>query len=334
MGIRGWTLEMMAEVIGIGLGGLSRWIDRQSQEQREPTMRGRPQVMSAEVKEQIRACYVEHYRQWGPRVLASWAEREGLGRYHPDTIARAIEDLKDPPEENPKPRRYEITLPGAMWSEDGAGFREQGKKKELLVLQDECSRFKPNWRLASGPAKASDVAGYLEEAFEKYGPPLVLKHDGDAIFHEREVTELLDRYDVVSLTNPSHYPPFNGKKERSIRDIKSYERAVRRHTRGTRLWERLAKAIHDLNDQRPRPVLGGRTAREVFSGTPSILLPDREAFRKEVEETQETLLGEACSRRGQAAARRKAVEAVLLRYGLFKEMVDMSPKMNAEIVTT
>jgi hypothetical protein len=323
---------MMAEVLGISLGSLSRWIDRQAASRREPAIRGRPERMSTEVKEKIRTCYVEHYRQWGPRVLASRAHREGLGRYHPDTIARVIEDLKDPPEPKPKPRRYEITVPGAMWSEDGAGFRERGRKKELLVLQDECSRFKTNWRLASGPATATDVVDYLKEAFEKYGPPLVLKHDGDAIFHERQVTDLLDRYDVVSLTSPSHYPPFNGKKERSIRDIKSYERAVRRHTRRTRLWERLAKAIGDLNDERPRPVLGGRTAREVFAGDSS-MLPDRQTFRKEVRELETTLLGEACSRRGQAAVRRKAVEAVLLRYGLFKEMVVMSPKLNAEIAT-
>lgn len=323
---------MMAEVLGIGLASLSRWMIRQSQENRAPAIRGRPQSMSAEVREKIRACYVEHYRQWGPRVLAGWAHREGLGRYHPDAIARAIEDLKDPPEEKPKPRRYEITLPGVMWSEDGTGFREQGRKKELLVLQDECSRFKTNWRLANGPAKAADVLAYLEEAFEKYGPPLVLKQDGDAIFHKREVTDLLDRYDVVGLTSPSRYPPFNGKKERSMRDIKSYERAVRRHTRGTALCERLAKAIGDLNDERPRPVLCGHTAREVFMGD-SNMLPDRKTFRKEVRDLENTLLGEACSRRGQAAARRKAVEAVLLRYGLFKEMVDMSPKKNAEIVT-
>jgi transposase InsO family protein len=323
---------MMAEVMGIGLGSLCRWIDRQSRENRQPAIRGRPQKMSTEAKETVRACYVEHYRQWGPRVLAAWACRKGLGRYHPDTIARAIEDLKELPEEKPKPRRYEITLPGVMWSEDGTGFREQGRKKELLVLQDECSRFKTNWRLANGPAKAADVVDYLEEAFEKYGPPLVLKHDGDAIFHDRDVTELLDRYDVVSLTSPSRYPPFNGKKERSIRDIKSYERAIRRHTRRTRLWERLAKAIHDLNDHRPRPVLGGRTAREVFVGDSS-MLPERKTFRKEVGELEKTLLGEACSRRAQAAARRKAVEAVLLRYGLFKEMVDMSPEKNAEIAT-
>jgi hypothetical protein len=323
---------MMAEVLGIGAGSFSRWQSRQSQGNQEPAIRGRPQVVRSEAREKIRVCYVEHYRQWGPSVLASWALRQGLGRYHPDTIARVIEDLKDPPEEKPKPRRYEITVPGVMWSEDGAGFRERGRKKELLVLQDECSRFKTNWRLAIGPATGAAVVEYLEEAFKKYGAPLVLKQDGDAIFHEKEVTELLDRYEVLSLTSPSRYPPFNGKKERSIRDIKSYERAMRRHTTGTTLEERLAEAIHDLNDERPRPVLCGRTAREVFEED-STRLPDRGVFRKEVEEIEKNLLGMACSRRGQAAARRKAVESVFLRYGLFKEMADVSPKLSTEIVT-
>jgi len=323
---------MMAEVFGIGLGSLSRWIDRQSQGTREPAKRGRPERMSAQVKEKIRICYVEHYRQWGPRVLSIWAVREGLGRYHPDTIARVIEDLKDPPEEKPKPRRYEITSPGVMWSEDGAGFKERGRKKEFLVLQDECSRFKANCRLAGGPAKASDVQGYLEEAFERYGPPLVLKNDGDTIFHEREVKDLLDRYEVVSLTSPPRYPPFNGKKERSIRDIKGYERAMRRYCRGSSLIDRLTEAIHDLNEDRPRPVLRGRTAREVFEGDRR-KLPERRVFRKEVQEVEDKMLAGACSRRERNTARRKAVEEVLLRYGLFKEMADMSPKLNADILT-
>jgi hypothetical protein len=52
-----------------------------------------------------------------------------------------------------------------------------------------------------------------------------------------------------------------------------------------------------------------------------------------VEEVEKNLLGMACSRRGQAAARRKAVEAVFLRYGLFKELVDVSPESGVKIVT-
>ncbi len=92
------------------------------------------------------------------------------------------------------------------------------------------------------------------------------------------------------LTSPSRYPPFNGKKERSIRDIKSYERAVRRHTTGTTLEERLAEAIGDLNDQRPRPVLRGRTAREWWSNV-SVFLEDRTefAFLRDNDENQAAL---------------------------------------------
>jgi transposase InsO family protein len=288
--------------------------------------------MSAEVKWKLRVCYVNHYKQWGPRVLAAWAKREGLGQYHPSTIASVIKDLKEETEEKVRPRRYEITSPGVMWSEDGTGFKECGRKKELLVLQDECARFKANWRLVRGPAKASDVFNYLQEAFKKYGPPLVLKHDGDSIFHDREVKDLLESYEVVSLTSPPRYPPFNGKKERSIRDIRSYERAKRRHSRGTPLKERLAEAIHDLNEERPRPVLHGLTAREVFEGDRREL-PERRVFRREVKEAEESLRGDACSRRERAAARRKAVELVLSRYGLFKEMADVSTKLNAKTAT-
>jgi hypothetical protein len=62
-------------------------------------------------------------------------------------------------------------------------------------------------------------------------------------------------------------------------------------------------------------------------------LPKRRVFRKEVNEVEESLLGDACSRRERAAARRKAVELILLRYGLFKEMADVSTKLNAKITT-
>jgi len=76
------------------------------------------------------------------------------------------------------------------------------KHMELLALQDECSRFKLNHRLAPGPANARHVYDYLKEAFEKHGPPLVIKHDGDKIFHEKKVIELFEKYDVVALTRP------------------------------------------------------------------------------------------------------------------------------------
>jgi transposase InsO family protein len=323
---------MMADVLGIASASLGRWMARKDQEPSPVTKLGRPQVIPTDVQWKIRSRYVESFKQWGPAVLAKWAERQGYGSYSPSTIARVIDDLRDPPEIKPKPRRYEITTPGVMWSEDGTGFKERGKKKELLVLQDECSRFKPNYRLTDGPAKATDVVEYLREAFGKYGAPLVLKHDGGSIFHEEHVNKLLNEYGVVSLTSPPRYPPFNGKKERSFRDVKGFERAMRRRTRSTTLAERLAAAVHDLNDVRPRPILGGNTAREVFENNIA-QLPNRKTFTKEVEKAEQRLLTLAGTRREQAAARRKAVEEVLSSYGLFEEIAGVSTNLKAVGVT-
>ena len=49
-----------------------------------------------------------------------------------------------------------------------------------------------------------------------------------------------------------------------MRDIKSYERAVRHYGFVSSLSERIEITMQDLNDERPRPMLGGQTAREAL----------------------------------------------------------------------
>jgi transposase InsO family protein len=229
-----------------------------------------------------------------------------------------IADLKPAPaEERQPPRKYEVASPMVMWSEDGTAIRDRSRNRELLVLQDECSRYKTNWRLAYRAAQVPDVLGYLRQAFEQHGAPLVLKHDGDSIFHDEDVKALLDEYCVVELTSPPGYPPFNGKKERSMRDIKSYERALRQHSVGTSLEERIVLSMQDLNEERPRPVLDGRTARDVFE-TRYVALPNRRRFKMHVETIALELAARAGSRKEVENARRKAVIEVLSQYGLLK----------------
>ncbi|MFC1890286.1 hypothetical protein ACFL4G_11070 [Thermodesulfobacteriota bacterium] len=256
----------MADQMGISVQALGAWIRRQEGDTSRPSRRGRPEEVSAHVRWRIRVCYLAHYRQWGPRVLAAWAERKGMGTWCAATMARVIDDLRPEPEPKHKPIRYEISAPMVMWSEDGTGFRDRGKKKELLVVQDEHARFKVNHRLAGGPANEDDVYDYLTEAFDKHGAPLVLKHDNDSIFRNGKIRKLLDDYGVIELFGPTYYPQYNGKQERSMRDIKSYERAMRGHGIRGSLEDRIREAIHDLNEQRPRPVLAGRTAREAMEG--------------------------------------------------------------------
>jgi hypothetical protein len=117
-----------------------------------------------------------------------------------------------------------------------------------------------------------------------------------------------------------------------MRDIKSYERPMRRHgVRGT-LTDRLDVTVHDLNEDRPRPILGGRTAREAYQQDQADL-PSREAFIQEVDRREEERRTAARSRREVAAARRRAVEQALLRYGLMRECSHMSHDFEATVRT-
>jgi hypothetical protein len=202
----------------------------------------------------------------------------------------------------------------------------------LLILQDEHARFKVNHKLVSGPADGEDVIEYLREAFDRYGAPLVLKHDGGGIFHSDGMVQLLNQYQVLDLTGPRSWPQYNGKKERSIRDVKSYERAMRRHGAGGTLRQRVDETILDLNVDRPRPVLSGRTALEVFAHD-RIELPDRQQLRKEVEKVEQRWLDQARSRTERDRARRRAIEEVLLTYKLMNVSGDVSRNYEAESQT-
>ena len=323
---------MMARVLAISPAAVTAWQRRQAEAPWASDRRGRPAVIPAAARKQIRQCYRDHFGEWGPQVLAAWSRRQELGDWSATTIAAVISDLRRPEPTPPPPVRYEIMAPQVMWSEDGTGFRQRGRKQELLAAQDEHARLKLNWRLVRGPAQGADVVSYLQEAFERYGPPLVLKHDGDSIFHEAGVEELLERYGVVPLTSPPGWPGYNGKQERSMRDIKSYERAMRRHGVRGSLSARLSVAMHDLNEERPRPVLGGRTAREAYQES-NIALPDRRVFMAAVDREEQRLLAEATSRRQRRSARRRAIENVLVRDGLMVIVGDVSHDLSSGAAT-
>ena len=324
----------MATVMGVAAKSLKRWTVRQQTGSPDPaSQRGRPEAIPKDLQMKIRTQYLARYKQWGPQVLADWVWRKGWGRYSAGTLARIIADLQPPPEPKEPPRRYVITAPQVMWSEDGTDFKEQRRKREFLILQDECARYKVNTRLVDGPATSGDVYAYLKAAFEKHGPPLVLKHDGGSIFHEEGVEALLEEHHVISLTSPPHYPKFNGKMERTVRDVKSYERAMRPCNPDLALKERLTETIRDLNDERPRPMLGGRTAKEVYEQD-RIPLIERKRFYEEVLQLEHTLIKDAASRQQQRQARQQAVELVLLQHGYMKELADVSTYSRAKRATT
>ena len=92
---------------------------------------------------------------------------------------------------------------------------------------------------------------------------------------------------------------------------------MRRHGVLGSLADRLEATLHDLNNVRPRPMLKGRTAQEVFHQDGG-LLPDRDAFARAVDQREARLRLEAATRQDLDDARRRAVEQLLLDYGLLE----------------
>jgi hypothetical protein len=90
--------------------------------------------------------------------------------------------------------------------------------------------------------------------------------------------------------------------------------------------------MKDLNDDRPRPVLGGRTAREAYNEG-LVPLPDRRMFREEVESRERKLLSLARSRDELRKARRLAIEQTLMCYGLMEIEGDVSHDLLLEVRT-
>ena len=98
----------MGEVLGISRSSLDRWRRRQEKPAADASRSGRPNVIPEAAQHRLRECYADHYYQWGPRVLADWARREGLGNWSPGTIAKVIADLKPEPPPKQPPERYEV----------------------------------------------------------------------------------------------------------------------------------------------------------------------------------------------------------------------------------
>ncbi len=100
-----------------------------------------------------------------------------------------------------------------------------------------------------------------------------------------------------------------------MRDIKSYERAMRKHGDKGSLEARIGATMKDLNDDRPRPVLDGRTAIDAYNEGLN-QLPNRQLFRASVASKEQELLASATSRSEARKAHRKAIEQALWSYGL------------------
>ena len=177
--------------------------------------------------------------------LKEWVSRRDLQNLVAEVRAQKQAEMK----------RVQWLHPNLAWSIDATevtgGFK-------IIPVKDLASRylFTPH---VSPRESGVEIAQYLEILFQEHGAPLFLKRDNGSSFNHHEVDAVLNRYGVLPLNNPPHYPRYNGAMERAIQELKlALENNLLAHCP-----EWIRETVEQIN-HRPRRCLGGQCAADWF----------------------------------------------------------------------
>ena len=175
----------------------------------------------------------------------------------------------------------EWRAPGVVWAMDGTELTGLGDGN-LQTVQDLGSRYKfPP--LAADSLCGEGIAGYLEDLFRHFPPPLFLKRDNGGNQNHVAVNEVLAAYGVIPVNSPRAYPQYNGGIEHAQGE---FQRVLADLAQGKQALpeehlEAYAAAAASVLNHQTRDCLGRRTACDVFTaGRQSAMIDLRE--RKEV----------------------------------------------------
>jgi hypothetical protein len=230
-------------------------------------------------------------------------------------------------------RQIDWLIPGVVWAMDVTEYDLGGSRKlHLNNMQDLGSRYKFS-PLAGECPVGEEIAGYLSEKFDRFGPPLFLKRDNAGNLNHAAVNEVLSDFFVLPLNSPEYYAPYNGAIEESQRELKACLREkltyeLPHSENHSPVYAEVA--AHDLN-HRVRPCLQGKTSCQVFFSSPEKPIfskLERRAIYDMVRERVEEILASMnqFARSAREAAWRIAVEFWLQSRGFIK--VHIPPKVS------
>ena len=215
--------------------------------------------------------------------------------------------------------RIQWLMPGAVWAMDDMGTCRKGK---IHHVRDAASRYDLTL-LPAARLPGKEVARNLKELIELHGPPLVAKRDNGSNLNDEAVNEVLERYAIIPLNSPPHYPRYNGQIERGQREVgeelDTFPTAV--PITSPEGKERLG-LVREALAHRHRPCLGGRIAEDVFQSGRERMSWYNQDRRIAALEHIERMSAEIIEREGLwtkrtvARAWRRAVETWLLQEGI------------------
>jgi len=311
-------VKELCDLMGHGRASFYRWKPDPTREAQKPGPKPpEPEVIEA-MRQIIREKQAQKRNTWGVEVL--FEEFENV--IPKSVIAETIEEERRRKDRDRRESatRYEIAAPDAVWSEDFIDVKPKGR---VLRMQDECSRFVFGTEHRVSWAE-TDVARFATAVFERYGRPLLFKHDLGTEFTSGTFQSLLRGSKVIAFPNPPRYPRYNGKHERTNLSVRTWlGGATRDLPTVDEVLEEVRLALLDQNYDRPKEVLGGRTPEHVYRQTPRAAV-DRAVLYSEWNElyrklaTKQLPWNQGFKIRGEFQAMRIAALVVLKRYDLVR----------------
>ncbi len=182
-------------------------------------------------------------------------------------------------------RRITWHTPRSVWGMDVTEAKVNGGTVFVNLLQDMSSKCKLHSIADYEEPCGDEVAGQLETAFSRNGPPLFLKRDNGGNLNHAAVNDVLERHMVIPFNSPAYYPKYNGSVEKANGEMKTEEsfRLVRELEayKGNELPLYTDNVLSCLNHKERRS-LGGKCSCLIFFGSEKLNVTRRD--RKEIYE--------------------------------------------------
>jgi transposase InsO family protein len=182
-------------------------------------------------------------------------------------------------------KRITWEVPRSVWSMDVTEAAVNGGRVFINLLQDMSSKYKLHSISDYEEPCGEEVAGQLETAFRKNGPPLFLKRDNGGNLNHAAVQDVLERHMVIPFNSPPSYPQYNGSLENANGEMKSEEsfKLVKELEayKGNELPLFTDSVLNCLNHKERRS-LGGKCSCLSFFGSEKLKVTRRD--RKEIYE--------------------------------------------------
>lgn len=262
----------------------------------------------------VRALAHRRHRSYGLPGL--WKEFQGEIRRAPfRSMARHVRAQVNY-ERRLRLQRYEFLHPDVAHSFDYSEMPREAPwapKRYFAKIQDDYARLSLKRALTN--RKGSIFGGqFVQEHLESAPKPLVFKFDLE--FDTPDFYAILLRHRVVPLPSPAARPQFNGKTERSYRDVKDWLREFESDVYWSEeeLTTELGFCFQQIDEVDEREVLGGRTARAAYETSPRADV-DSDIFFSDAVEMYDKVM-QTSKAPPPSGAWRYAAKETLKKYGL------------------